>query len=210
MRFFKLFAGYLIELWPLALAVLLLDAAKSLEWAFIFPALGQFINYRFLSDSRLWIPSLALCILPLSVIAIFYFIGRSFDRKIRSRTKSILNGLALLCAMGLLIYANGLMCLQTFALALSDFDHFQSIKLDDHTYYIDSIWKEGIGRDHKALFTFFECDSDGTWCESKFEKWYFPKDDEYPKMSTKLLPNPTAHTVTLQINGETVYVHPVK
>jgi hypothetical protein len=210
LRVLKQLLGFVVELWPLGIAGLLFLAAKSLEDAYLFPSVGQLVNYQFLSDSRQLIPSLTCIFLPFGIVVIFICVGRSFNRKSQSKTKSIVNAISLLFALGLLIYSNGLMCLQTFGLALSDFGHFQSTQFDGHVYYVDSIWKEGVGRDHRALFTMFECGMDGTWCKSIFEKRYFPEDDEYPKMTTSLVANSMAHTIALQINGETVYVHLVK
>ena len=207
MRFFKLFLGFLIELWPLAIAGLLYLATTPLKDAFLFPSAGQFTNYEFMIESRRWIASFTLCILPVAVIFIGIWVGVRIARKAEFRLRPITNFITAIGAIGILVYANQLMCLQSFGLMTSRFGHSQTLNFDNHTYHVDSIWKIGVGRDSKAYFVFFACDNEGKICQNVFDKLYHLDEIAYEKMSTALIPDTAAHTVTLQINGEAVYVH---
>ena len=210
MRFLKRFFNLLIELWPLVIAVLLYIVAKSQGWAFLFPEKGVVIDYWFMVRSRTLIFLLALCILPTVIIAsIIWVFARTFRNK-RANAHPFVNFLAGFVGIGILIYTTGLMCIQSFSLSFKDFGHFQRTKLSNHVYYVDSIWVDGVWQQYIANFVLFECDEAGMLCQNIYEKVYEPNPEEYKKMTTALVPDAAAHTVTLQINGEAVYVHHVK
>jgi len=191
-------------------AALLFLVAKSQEWAFLFPEKGGVIDYWFMVRSRSLIFGLAACILPLSIIAIGVWFFRRPERTKGRYFNPLVSFFLSVIGVGLLIYATGLMCLQSYSLLYKDFGHFQSTKIDNRTYYVDSIWREATHGDTLSEFVLFECNEDGNLCQDVFEKTYQPSADEYKKMTTTLISDPSAKIVTLQINGEDVYVHPVK
>jgi hypothetical protein len=210
LRFIKLSIALLVELWPLAISGLLFLVAKSLEWAFLFPEKGQIIDYWFMVRSRSLIFGLTVCILPTVIVAGFIWVFVRISRNKQANAHPFVKFLAGFVGIGILLYTTGLMCVQSFSLAFKDFGHFQSTKLGNHVYYVDSIWVDGVWQQYSALFALFECDEAGTFCQDIYEKVYEPDAEEYKKMTTALIPDPAAHTVTLQIDGETVYVYPVK
>ena len=210
MRFIKTFPSLLLELWPVVIAGLLFLLAKSQEWAFLFPEKGELIDYWFMVRSRSLIFGLAACILPMAMIGIAtWFFARPSKTKGRYYNP-LISFLLSVIGVGLMIYATGLMCLQSFSLLYKDFGHFQSATIDNRVYYVDSIWREATHGDTLSEFVFFECDKDGKLCQDIFQKTYHPNSEAYKKMTTALIRNPAAHTITLQIDGEAVYVHEVK
>lgn len=210
LRFVKTFLSLLLELWPVLIAGLLFLLAKSQEWAFLFPEKGKLIDYWFMVRSRSLIFGLAACILPMAMIAIsIWFFARPSKTKSRYYNP-LISFLLSVVGVGLLIYATGLMCLQSFSLLYKDFGHFQNATIDYRVYYVDSIWREATHGDTLSEFVLFECDKDGKLCQGIFQKTYQLNSEAYKKMSAALIPDPAAHTITLQINGEAVYVHPAK
>ncbi len=144
LRFFKQFLSFIVELWPLTIAGLLYLLAKSLEWAFLFPEKGDVIDYWFMVHSRSLIFGLALCILPLAIVSTAaWFFARPSKMKGRY-FNPIVSFLVSLIGVVVLLYANGLMCLQSVSLLYKDFGHFQSTKIDNLTYYVDSMWRHSF------------------------------------------------------------------
>jgi hypothetical protein len=206
LRYIKISLSLSVEVWPLVIAIFLLSSAKSQEWAFLFPEKGEVIDYWFMVRSRSLIFGLAVCILPLAIITIAtWFLARPAQTKGRYYNP-LISFLLCVVGIGLLIYATGLMGIQSFSLLYKDFGHFQSAKIDNRTYYVDSIWGEEMWQQNLAYFVLFECDEDGELCRNIYEKAYQPNADEYEKMTTALIPDLRTHTITLQINSETVYV----
>jgi hypothetical protein len=83
------------------------------------------------------------------------------------------------------------------------------LKFERHTYYI-AYSEADVGLAHPSL-ELYECDAWGFLCQKifHFKRKTIDWSEEHQWQST-LIPDAAAHTVTLQINGETVYVHPVK
>ncbi len=72
----------------------------------------------------------------------------------------------------------------------------------------------GLADAHPYL-DLYECDALGFLCQKIFRyEWKFLKPtiewSENHQWQSKLVSDPAEHTITLQINGETVYVYPVK
>lgn len=192
---------YFVRYWPLIVAVFILLAALQLNLGFIFPAKGQVINFWFLVNSRRLIPLLAFCAIPLSLflVAVWIFIR---PRKYR------LHPLIEIISFSILLIANGLMCFSTTVLVFRDFGHFQKAILNDHVYYVDSIWKAGVGGDSEAYFALFECENTGTMCKIVHGTSLFPEMNDYEAIITRLIPDSATNSLALEINGMVVYTHP--
>ena len=210
MQSLKRLWSFLFEIWPLWVAAASFVVAKSLEWAFLFPEPGQIVNYWFMVHSRTLILLFALCILPLAIISSFIWVFARTAQNKYLTSHPFISFLGGMIGVGVFIYANGLMCIQTFALSNKDFGHFQSARLGQHVYYVDSIWREGVWQQYLAYFVLFECDESGNICQNIHENVYQPDAKTYAQMTTSLQADSSAHAITLQVNGETVYVHRVK
>ena len=134
---------------------------------------------------------LACLVIPISIVVIFIV---AFALKINRVLHPVI--------VAALLAANIIACCARFeGLAVVDKQQV-SIEYENHIY--DAISSESdFGPRNKSWVTLYECDNHNFLCQIVFHKYV---------LSTKatLIPDPTAHTITLQINGETVYVHPVK
>jgi len=101
-----------------------------------------------------------------------------------------------------LLAANIMACCARFTgLALNEKEQ-ASIQFEDHIYNVIAT-EQYFGPGDARWITLYECDKHNFLCRIIFNKYV---------LSTKatLIPNPINHTITVQINDETVYVHPVK
>lgn len=115
----------------------------------------------------------------------------------------------------ILIFINGigLLALSNGILRLNEYQ--DSLKFEGHTYrIIHSYARPDIATDTRPYTDLFKCDSLGFLCRQiySYERRSKPTvvwSENHPWQS-KLTADPTAHTVTLAINGEAVYVHEVE
>lgn len=199
MRIAKFILGLLIGIWPLPIVVLLLLVARYYEDGYLFPAEGQIFNYRFLVDSQRIPVQLAFCLLPM---AFMILAGWIFWRVTR---KDWWSGIIGLVSFAFLFPAIGSACFSSLGLMFADFDHYDRAELDEHVFYLDSIWKVGVGHDSRALFALFECDDSGVMCRMVFSKLYYPDEEEFEAMTGQLIVDEVLDKITVQIDGIAVY-----
>ncbi len=116
-------------------------------------------------------------------------------------------------SISVIVFVNILLCPCSFAFLLiqPSYSMFQSTKLDNHTYHLD------VTTYHPAENQFYyhlsECDSLDFICKEVYLAAQYSLKQQvgtFEDGSVTLIPDPAAHTVTLMINGEAVYVHEVK
>lgn len=73
------------------------------------------------------------------------------------------------------------------------------IQFEDRTYNVLSS-ASTLGDDDNYWIAFYECDQHNFLCRKVYDRYTLSTD-------ATLIPDPVAHTVTLAINGESVYVH---
>lgn len=134
---------------------------------------------------------LACLVIPISIVTILtglYMANRT----------DILHPLFVMALLG----ASAIACCARFSgLALVDKQQ-ASLKYENNIYNVISSESDFGPRD-KRWITLYECDNSNFFCKIIIHQYVL-------STNATLIPNPTAHAVTLQINGETVYVHNVK
>jgi hypothetical protein len=134
---------------------------------------------------------LACLIIPISIIVIFIL---SFAL----RMQQVLHPLI----VGALLAANAIACCARFTgLALEDKEQ-ASIRFENHIYNVISS-EQYFGPGDARWVTLYECDNRNFLCQIIQHQYV---------LSTKatLVSDPATNTITLQIDGEAVYVHQVK
>jgi hypothetical protein len=168
--------------------------------AYIFPAPNIEIDFHLFQQARKMPILLSLCIFPISIILSVVWLLHSKDAWQRNVSTILVI---------VLIFLNGMSCLSTLGLVFSRFEHFYVLKVKDRVYYIDSIWKIGVGHNSIALFALFECDSQGVICKIVHNEYRYPTEEEYEAMQVALIPHPDGNKISMQIDDEIVYTHPV-
>ena len=113
-------------------------------------------------------------------------------------------------SISVIVFVNVLLCPFSFAFLLiqPSYSMFQSTKLDNHTYHLY------VTTYHAAeYYHISKCDSLDFICKEVYSASQYSlkqKVGSFEDGSVSLIPDPAARTVTLQINGEPVYVHEVK
>jgi hypothetical protein len=156
----------------------------------LFPeTFGAYTIYPFVLSFNV-LKTLACWVVPLStaIIAVPLFIF-----KIRHYR--------LLLVVSLLAATAFACCSRLVGLAVIDKQQ-ASIQFENHIYNLISSASD-LGPDNNYWATLYECDRNNFFCRLVFHDYVL-------STNATLVPDSLAHTVTLQIDGETVYVHPVK
>ena len=111
-------------------------------------------------------------------------------------------------ALSLFASLIGCSSLIAFALILGDYEFRADAHFDEHTYYVSSAWKPGIGSVYLSSFWLNQCDKSGMNCVEIYEQKYrkIPQ-SEYRAMNVHVIPDFATNTLALEINGEVVYTH---
>jgi hypothetical protein len=173
--------------------------------------------------------TLWLLIFPLAFVAIYFFIYAwadvlHIDNSIaiywldanNIALRPLLACVLLPCAVGFCTWmllrhkvsgfiVIALICINVIALAalssgiLREYIQQDSVEFNDHIYYaLSSI---GVGS-KRPLLDLYECDQSGFLCRKIYQEIRSSWSEEI-----HLLPDPTTNTLTLEIDGEVVYVH---
>ncbi len=200
MKFIRFVAEIINKTWPLLVATLLLVVARHYLLGYVFPGDDRPFNYRFLIDSQR-IPLVGCGALLVAFPVITLWLGEHSGSGDRQR--EIIG----LVSFIILILTTVLSCFSYFALSFSDFGHYDEARLNERVYYLDSIWKEGVGDASASLFALFECDNSGVTCRMVFSKYYHPSEDEFEAMTGQLVVDDVLDKIMVQIDGENVYTH---
>ena len=191
----------LLKFTPLLVPLIMFLVVQRYHLGYIFPANDEIVDYWFLRQARDIPVLLALCLIPLTLALMGIWIAwRIIKSDNLSGTVGIITSLALLLT-------NFLACISTFGIALSSFEHFDRVQAGDHVYYLDSIWKIGVGHDSRALFAMFECDREGVMCKIVYSKLFHPTEEEYEAMQAELIVSPDGSSVLMRVDGINVYTH---
>ncbi len=204
---------------------LLVIICKSLFVVILLTACASFliasiscIEESFIFDSILVHPKpfedvfgmLAGILFTLTLVSIFawIFIKRRFTEQMRLNKSAMFLTIVLCVALFSTIVAVLRIAINSISMNQS-FD--QQSTFDNHVYHLISY--SALAYTGDVDLRLFECASQDILCNQIHQikmSWTNPKSREINFSKKALVIDPTTHTVMLQINGETVYVHPVK
>lgn len=185
-RFQKLSAGY-------ALLVLAFTALYVLT-AYLQPAPrdGQSFWY--------W-PVLiyAHSVMPMSIVCGLVLMGIVTAWIVALRTRAVNRG-AMTALFVLSLVASGLMCWSSLPVFFLNYRHIASATLDNHIYQLGVIF----ALDGDNYYIASECDVFGFACQADYlTEAGSPNFTEVPQWAA----DPTAHTLTLRVGGQTIYTY---
>ncbi len=196
-RFMLLFIASIAMVTAVVITLILWEILKVPFWIF----------FPFVQTSK----TISLFILPIVLLltGIWWLRDNHSNRKIRPMVS--------LCSFILAILATVLGCSMVclYSAIIFLFSGRYSYRADatagNHTYYVDSAWKPGVGSIYLASFFMNECNDEGLNCRIVYEQEYrrLPL-DTYEKMTVSLSPDSVSNTISLKINGETVYTYHIK
>jgi hypothetical protein len=195
-----------LQFWPLAIALPLFMLVLSYYQLF-------FMDTPFFWWARSTIyyaVGFALCLVPLSLIIVFMWFLRLSFRESAARAPLLGAGLSLV----LLVLVNVSMCAATLVTILGDYRYHDMERFGNHVYRLDSEWKIGVGGDSRAVFSLLKCDSAGLICEFIYTYRYLNDDHgslvseyEYRAIEASLVADPKTRSITIQIDGQSIYTY---
>jgi hypothetical protein len=158
----------------------------------------QYFSYLSIAKMVLW-----SVLLPILFIVFLWMVLQIVFRKRASRGVTTI-GFALSLFSSL--FACG--SLRVFTLFFGDYEYRVDAYFDEHTYYVNSAWKPGIGSVYLSSLWLNQCDKNGMNCIESYEQEFRRiSQSEYEAMIVRLLPDPATNTLAFEINGEVVYTY---
>jgi hypothetical protein len=158
----------------------------------------QYFSYLSIAKMVLW-----SVLLPILLIVFLWMVLQIVFRKRASLGVTTI-GFALSFLASLLACGS----LMAFNLFFGDYEYRVDAYFDEHTYYVNSAWKPGIGSVYLSSFWLNQCDKNGMNCIEIYEQEFRRiSQREYEAMIVRLLPDPATNTLALEINDEIVYTH---
>ncbi|MBI5961729.1 MAG: hypothetical protein HY866_23530 [Chloroflexi bacterium] len=195
-----------LQHWPLFIALPL------------FALILSYYEYLFMDAPFLWwarstfyhAPWLALVITPMGLASVFLWLLVSIARENSSGAVLRNAGVSLV----LLAFVNLNMCIATVFTVFGNYRHHDTERLGCHIYHLDSEWKVGVGMASQALFSLSKCDPTGSICEIVYAYRYLNDDgsslvseDEYRAIKASLVTDSKARSITIQIDGLSIYTY---
>ncbi len=182
----------------------LIAIISCIERSFIFDSI--LVHPKLFQDVLVMLAGILFALTLVSVF-VWIFIGRRFSEQ----TRLIKSAMILTTILGVALFSTALSVLRIASNSIvMDQSFAQGLTFDNHVYHLISY--SALAYTGDTDLRVFECDLQDIICSQIHQikiPWTDPKSREINSGKKALIVDPIFPTITLQINGETVFVHPV-